>query len=111
MAKRFRFVSPGEVFVGVVRGCNDLPVSRWEKLMIEQEKAREGLFLSVFEPKQGHVSVYCEYQDGENPGPADFIDLRNPELKIFELVESGEPVLKIGEIVFKDVEEELAVAA
>jgi hypothetical protein len=112
MAKRFRFVSPGEVLVGVVRGNNDNPIQRWEKLIEDQARAVSGVSLSpCFEPKPGHIAVYCEYQDGSNPGQVEMIDLRNPELKILELVEGGEPVLKIGEIVFKDVEPELALAA
>jgi hypothetical protein len=110
MTKRFRFVSPGEVVVGVVRGVGDKTVSTLKQLEVYQKVAQTGYELSCHEPKPGHVSVYSEYTEG-NPGPFEAVDLRNPELKILELVEGGEPVLKIGEIVFRDSEEEMAVAA
>lgn len=111
--KRFRFVSPGEVLVGVVRGKDDSPVLKLAKLLADQARAVNGLSsITCFEPKTGHIAVYCEYQDSESPGRAEIIDLSNPALQILELVTSGEPVLRIGRIVFRDEEKfEVAQAA
>lgn len=83
-AKRFRFVSPGEVTVGVVRGAGDETVLSMKRLLAVQQKARWAQPHGVFEPKPGHVAVYCEFQEG-NPGPVDLIDLRNVDLQILEL--------------------------
>lgn len=88
ITKRFRFVSPGEVTVGVVRGVEDRTVQSLKAMHSYQAMAMVGQALSCFEPKPGHVAVYSEYND-ERPGQADFIDLRNPELKILELNDSA----------------------
>ncbi len=87
ITKRFRFVSPGEVTVGVVRGAGNGSVANINCLRLEQSLAVAGRALHIYEPKPGHVAVYSEYND-ERPGQADLIDLRNPELKILEMNDS-----------------------
>ena len=102
MIKRFRFVSPGEVLVGVVITHDGRPINSIKRLQSKQAEAIE-----IGTDEYSKFPVYCDFTPG-NPGTPDLVDLRNPELKIFELVGSSEPVLKIGKILFKDEEEDAA---
>jgi len=77
MAKRFRFVSPGEVLVGVVMNENGKPIQNVGQLHNQQMNAIGGL------SSKTNLSVHCEFTP-DNAGPADLVDLRNPELKILE---------------------------
>lgn len=82
MTKRFRFITSDEILVGVVQGAGG-PVPSLRAIHKEQQKAVEGLRLGVFEPKTGHVAVFCEFS-AESNGPRSLVDLRNPTLRILE---------------------------
>ena len=96
-AKRFRFVSPGDVTVGVVRGVGAGSVSTLKQMLVLQKTAQAGGRLTVYEPKPGHVSVYCDYQDGQNTGHAESVDLTRADLTILDLNPNlNEPVFRIN---------------
>ena len=84
--KRFRFVCPGEVWVGVVRGKYGEPVRKIKQLHDDQRAVVSGRSIKhSYEPKPGHVEVYCEFATHDDKGPPDVIDLSRPDLKIMEL--------------------------
>lgn len=74
MIKRFRFITPDDILVGVVHGSGG-PINTLAELQKQQRRAVEGKPLSVLEPRPGHVAVYCEYTDDGN-GQATYVDLR-----------------------------------
>lgn len=81
MAKRFRFVSPGEVLVGVVFDRKGKPINNIRH--IEDYRNDAMMFSADQEPEPILIPVHCEFTPEDN-GPADLVDLRNPELKILE---------------------------
>jgi len=89
--KRFRFVSPGEVVVGVVLNHKMKPVKSIRDLHRDQilvsTKGREDLRATA-SYKDGFATVYSEYCGQDNMGVPDLVDLSNPELQILELSNS-----------------------
>lgn len=79
--KRFRFVSPGEVLVGVVLNEKGRPIQNLQQLQAYQRVAQAGL--DVGTRLDAKIPVYCEATP-DDLGKPDMVDLNNGQLKILE---------------------------